>query len=300
MNKTSACFFSLVLGLMVLTAEAQFENDTVSLYRIETKDGNEYVGKIISHDTESILLATPNLGEIRIMKKDMIKLDRIESGQIRQGRIWYPNLQSTRYFFAPNGYGLKKGEIYYQNVWIMFNQFSFGVSDYFSIGAGIIPLFLFAGSPTPAWIIPKVSIPVVRDKFNIGAGALIGGVIGVDESGFGIVYGMTTFGSRDKNVSIGLGYGYAAGDFANKPMVNLSSFIRISPRGYFVTENYFIPIEDELIVLLSMGGRSIIKRVGLDYGLFLPIVQDMDTFFIIPWLGITVPLHKTKSKLPGE
>jgi hypothetical protein len=64
---------------------------------------------------------------------------------------------------------------------VLFNQGGYGVTNYFSIGAGILPVFLFGGGATPVWITPKFSIPVVIDKFNVGAGALAGTVLG--ESG---------------------------------------------------------------------------------------------------------------------
>jgi len=49
----------------------------------------------------------------------------------------------------------------------------------------------------------------VEDKFNLGAGVLGGVVIGQSNSSFGIFYEISTIGSRDKHLSIGLGYGFA-------------------------------------------------------------------------------------------
>lgn len=95
-------------------------------------------------------------------------------------------------------------------------------------------------------------------------------------------------------MNVGIGYGYLSGDFASSPLVNLSSFIRLSPRSYFITENFYIGIEDEFLLLLSLGGRSIINRISLDYGLFMPFYPEMDIFIAFPWLGITIPLHKAK------
>lgn len=162
----------------------------------------------------------------------------------------------------------------------------------------MVPLFLFAGSPTPVWLIPKVSIPVVKDKINVGAGALVGYVIGLEDGGgFGIAYGTATIGSRDKNLSLWLGYGYFSGEFADKPLINLCVLIRTSPKSYFMSENYFISFNNGYILLLSAGGRSVIKRIGLDYGLFVPLSSDMYSFFAIPWLGVTIPLSKPKSEI---
>lgn len=246
----------------------------------------------MSETNESILLKTENLGEITIRKSNIISISPVAKTQIKDGVAWFENPQATRYFLQPNGYGLKKGEGYYQNVWIFFNQFSVGVSDNFSVGAGIVPLFLFAGGSTPVWITPKFSIPIKKDEFNLGAGALVGTVVGEEESGFGIVYGVTTFGSRDKNCSIGLGWGYAGGEFADTPTITFSALIRTGARGYFLTENYYIDTGDEPLVLLSVGGRRIANRTGIDFGLFMPFAEGMDDFFAIPWLGISAPLNK--------
>lgn len=286
--------FAFLIGFQTFGQEAERK------HRIVTNDGNEYMGRIIRQDSLYIFLETENIGEIRISKEEVRSIDIIEKEMIKEGKVWYPNLQSTRYFFAPNGYGLKEGETYYQNVWVLFNQVSFGVVDYFSIGLGTVPLFLFAGSPTPVWIIPKVSVPIVEEKFNIGAGALVGGVLGVERSGFGLVYGMATVGSRNANLSIGAGFGYINKDWADKPLINISFFVRVSPRTYIISENYLIPTDDN-ITLLSFGARSLINRVGIDYGLFMPIYRDIEQIFALPWLGITVPLHKaSKDKLPVE
>jgi hypothetical protein len=42
----------------------------------------------------------------------------------------------------------------------------------------------------------------------------------------------------------------------------------------------------------SLGGRRIIKRIGLDYGFFIPFNKNMEQFVAIPWLGLIVPLRK--------
>ena len=292
--KNSAKFlfllFLLAISIQIIGQEAQ---DTTVMWKITTNDGNSYFGRIVQEDTVFMSLSTETLGTLVIRKSEIKAMDRILPTDIKEGKFWYPNLQSTRYFFSPNAYGLKKGEAYYQNIWIMFNQVSIGVIDNVSIGAGIVPLFMFAGGPTPVWVIPKVSLPIVKDKFAMGAGALVGTVLGAEESGFGIVYGLATIGSRNTNLTAGLGYGYLSGDWAKRPVITLSAFSRLSPRSYLITENYLIS-GDETIVLLSLGGRSIINRIGIDYGLVIPIFNEMESFIAFPWLGITVPMHKPK------
>jgi hypothetical protein len=277
------------------TESETIASDTVKLHLVETTDGNQYIGEIVFEDEEAVRLKTQGLGEIKLSRVYIRKIEPVDSEKLIGEEYWAENPQSTRYFWAPNGYGLKKGEGYYQNVWILFNQIAVGVTDHFSIGGGIVPAFLFAGAPTPVWITPKVSIPIVEDKFNLGAGVLGGVVIGQSNSSFGIFYGISTIGSRDKHLSIGLGYGFAGGRMANLPVINISGMTRIGKKGYFMSENYFIPSTPSL-VLLSFGGRSILNNIGLDYGLFIPIYEDLNTFFAVPWLGLTIPFGKKRNK----
>jgi hypothetical protein len=247
------------------------------------------MGKILAQDSVNVLFSTDKYGEINLLKSEIKKMHAIDMKKVKDDEYWDDNPQSTRYFFSPNGYGLKQGEGYYQNVWVLVNSFAVGITDNISFGGGVLPLFLFAGSPTPVWITPKVSIPISKDNFNLGAGALIGTVLGEENTGFGILYGITTFGSRDKNVSAGLGYGYIAGEWARAPMINFNVMMRTGARGYFISENYFFHTEGTTAVILSLGGRRIIQKAGLDYGLAIPIISDMGQFIALPWLGITIP-----------
>jgi hypothetical protein len=289
--KTKIGFAFLFLFILTLSVKSQTTSDT-TLVNIGTVDGNEFIGQIVIEDSLKIVIKTEKLGEISIFKTDIKRQEILEVQQIKEGKYWFPNPQSTRYLWSPNGYGLKKGEGYYQNIWVLWNQFAYGLSDNFSIGGGIIPLFLFGGTPTPVFITAKFSIPVVENKFNLGAGAIAGTILGEEETGFGILYGISTFGTPDNNVTFGLGYGFAGGEWASSPMININGMFRVSSRGYFITENYYINAGGENVVLITLGGRSIIKKAALDYGLVIPIA-DIGQFVAIPWLGFTVPFGKT-------
>lgn len=278
----------LFFCMSATTAYSQAKADSSRFCRVEIKDGNEFVGIMALEDSVNVVLETALVGKVTIPRTSIKSITWLKPSSMKGGKLWAGNPQSTRYFWSPNGYGLKKGEGYYQNIWVLWNQASVGVTDYFSIGAGIIPLFFFGGAPTPIWIVPKFSIPVVKDKFNVGVGAIAGTVLG-DGSGFGIVYGMGTIGDRNNNLTLGLGYGFANGDWASKPMITLSGMVRAGPRGYLLTENYYISTVDATLVLISVGGRTITKKAGIDYGLFFPVSSDIGSFVAIPWLGITIP-----------
>ncbi len=290
--KTVRSFLALIFVLILHTAvHSQNTNQDTILCKIETRDGNEFIGEIVSEDSLKIQLNTKNFGLITVQKTDVKSIELIDKKQIRDNEVWFANPQSTRYFWSPNGYGLKEGEGYYQNIWVLWNQFAYGITDNFSLGGGIIPLFLFGGAPTPIFITPKFSIPVEADKFNLGAGALIGTILGEPETTFGIVYGISTFGTPDNNVSIGMGYGFTGDGWASSPMFNFNGMFRLSDRWYFLTENYYINTGGEGFGILTMGARWMIKKAALDFGLVMPLGVDSG-FVGIPWLGFTVPFGK--------
>jgi hypothetical protein len=263
-----------------------------TLYRVEMNDGNVFVGEIVDQDNEKVILKSDALGQITLHRRFIVKIEQIINPILRMGDLWYRHLQSSRYFFAPNGYGLKKGESYYQNIWIFYNQYTVGLSDRFSIGFGTMPLFLFNFSPTPIWITPKFSIPLAEEKVNLGVGALIGDVIGDNTGLFGITYGTVTFGPHDKNFSIGIGYAFAGDEFLSTPLINIGGLLRVGRKTYLMTENYIISAGGETAGFSIIGGRSMINKSAIDYGLGLPIAPGMDVFLAIPWLGITIPFSK--------
>ncbi|MEN8249813.1 MAG: hypothetical protein ABFS32_12850 [Bacteroidota bacterium] len=263
-----------------------------TLYRIELNDGNVFFGKILEIDNEEVVFNNETLGTITLKRSVIVEMVQIVDSVVTKETMWYRDLQSARYFFAPNGYGLKTGESYYQNTMVIVNQFSGAITDNFSIGAGIVPLFLLGGA-TPVWITPKLSIPVVKDKVNLGVGSMIGYVVGESwGSSFGVVYGSSTFGKLDKNLTIGAGWVFADGETLNAPLINISGLARSGKKSYLMMENYII-IQNggEILTLSILGGRSMINKAAIDYGLLIPMSSDFG-FIAIPWVGFTIPFSK--------
>lgn len=280
-----------LLCVLTIAAQAQTTADT-TIWRIETLDGNEFVGKIIYKDTQHITIATTLYGEIVLLATYIKKMEPVKDAQLKNNELWMDNPQSTRYFWAPNGYGLRKGEGYFQNTWVLFNQASYGFTNNISVGLGMMPLFLFAGAPTPIWITPKFSIPIVKDLFNAGGGILIGTLVGENTDPVGLAYGVITAGNRDANLTFGMGYGFVGSDFGETPVFTLGGIIRVSRKSYLLTENYLISADGDGFTLLGLGGRTVWPRVSVDYGLLIPIAPDMEGLVALPWLSFVVPFGK--------
>ncbi len=124
--------FPLVLIWMIAFANlsesfSQTVQEESPVYFIKTRDGNEFIGKIVLEDNQKIILLTEKFGEVTIAKTDIVRREIIIASRLVDGVLWADNPQATRYFFGPNGHGIKKGEGYYQNVWIFFNQFTVGL-----------------------------------------------------------------------------------------------------------------------------------------------------------------------------
>jgi len=289
----AALFFVLLMSLSRpgFAQEVQIPTDTTQLSVVETKDGNEFVGYIIRIEADNIVVKTQNFGEVRVLRQSVRNIRPLEKSRIVEGDYWPESPQSVHYFFGPSGYGLRKGEGVYQNTWVFFNQVSYGVSDNFSIGVGIVPLFLFSGSSSPIWLTPKVSIPIKRDQVNLGIGGIFATVLGENTGSFGQVYGQLTLGSRDRNVNVGLGYGYAGNDWANTPLVSVSGIYRTGKKFALLTENYVFDTGDRNTVLLSFGGRFIGRKISVDAGLFFPTNTNGE-FIAVPWLGLSVPFGR--------
>ncbi len=275
---------------------AQTAQDTTSIIsQVQLKDGNAFVGTIVETNSSVLVIITERYGRLTLQQADISHVEVLNKAKMVDGALWGENLQATRHLWAPNGYGLKKGEGYYQNIWVLFNQVSVGLSDNFSMGIGTVPLFLFSGTATPIWVTPKFSVPVKKDKLNMGGGALLGTVIG-DDISFGIAYGLTTIGNRDKNITLGLGWGFGNDGWASSPTITLSTLVRTGPKGYFVSENYYIDAGGEPLVLISAGGRRMINKFSLDFALAIPFSQDLDSFIAVPFLGFSVPFGHQKKR----
>lgn len=271
--------------------------DTIATksFLIETKDGNEFMGTIFKQDDNTILLSTEIYGVVSIKSSFIKSINELNQDKLVLGDYWFEIPHATRYFYSPNGFGLKKNEGYYQNTWVFFNQISVGITDNISFGGGMMPLFLLRGAPTPIWFTPKVSFPVSKNEmFNIGTGVLVATVLGEEDTSFGLLYGTSTYGTRDNNLNFGVGYAFTGEGFSKHPTFTLSGMARVGKKAFLISENYLISGYNERFGIISFGGRSVQKKLAIDYGLIIPL-GDIGEFIGIPWLGITVPFTgKTK------
>ena len=274
----------------VSPVDSKAVSDSTTIWVVSTVDDNEFFGIIVERTDTFIRLKTDTFGEIDIPIDQIRRMRMLEEGRVVNGEVWNENVQESRYFVSTSGHGLRKGQGYYQNAWIFFNQAAVGISDYASVGVGLVPTFLFGVSEVPIWITPKLSLPL-GPKLNFGVGALLGTIAGIDEGGYGVFYGTLTIGSRDRNVSVGLGQGLNGAEFSGELVANFGVMYRTGRRFYILAEGAFSDLTNDGGGLAILGGRTVGKRLSFDFGLIIPVGDGGDGF-ALPWIAVSVPFGR--------
>ena len=262
------------------------ETNNTRYVRLFLQNGGMYEGEVLEIDESSFLINTLDLGKMRITKTDISSITYItadEVGRMTKGnRKGDLNPQPTRYFFAPSGLQLKKGEGYYQNAWLIYNQVSYGVSDYFTVGMSMTPF----GTGGTVKFGTQLS-----DKVNVSAGA-IALVSFTGDSPVGIGFANVTFGDERKNISISSGLGFSdAGD--NITLLNVSAMIEVSSSLWIITENYQIfqtssySGNPDNLTIISMGIRRASQKRDILWDYAWVAIPSAEVYF--PWLSCTIP-----------
>ncbi len=257
-------FFILFLGGTMNAQESQIKvkltiPDSTIIQILNTTDGSTLIGRIVEIGENEIQFET-TIGKLTIPIAKIENIKEAPVTSIKDGKYWFPNPNSTRLYFAPTGRMLKKGEGYFSDYYLFFPGFAYGASDNFTIGGGVS---LIPGVDRIFYFTPKIGIKATENA-NFAAGALIMRVSDFDDDNpiIGILYGVGTFGTTDKSFTIGIGYGFADGDLAEKPMIMVGGESRVSRRVAFVTENWILPGLDD--VLLSYGIRFFGEKISVD------------------------------------
>jgi hypothetical protein len=199
-------------------------------YAVELLSGSSFVGKLIAQRENELDFMTKDLGRLTVQKANIRRLQLLTTSQALHG--WEPVGNGTRVFFAPTARPLRRGEGYVQNIDIFLLGANYGITDNVSLGV-LVPVLPGFGFSVFA-LTPKVSFQV-QDKLHVGGGVLYASDF---RSGGGVGYGVATYGSADNNITLGLGYGFASGDFSNSPVVVVGGATRISRRISLLNETY--------------------------------------------------------------
>lgn len=256
-------------------------------------DGSTLIGKIQEVGDETIIFKT-DMGEITIDIEKIVEVKEISGSDIKGGKYWFTNPNQTRLYFGPTGRMLKKGEGYFADIYLFFPSVTYGLTNNITVSGGISIFPTEDFSEQLIYFTPKIGFNS-SEELSFAASALIvrvpdwfGDDDDINEDGdddivdvIGILFATTTYGTPDKSVTFGLGFGYADDEIADKPAVQLGAEYRLARRMSFVTENWVFPEVDE--PLISYGLRFFGENMAVDLALF-NVLNDDAIFPGIPYI----------------
>lgn len=245
-------------------------SDTV--WQIRLDDGTEVVGRVVSVEEGRITLET--VSGVRVdFATDQIREVRVARGRVVRGEYWAEDPNTSRLFVGPTARTVPRGRGYFGVLEVFIPFVGYGVTDELTVLGGSPFYLALAGEGVPPfYIAPKLRV-YDGERLDLAAGALAVFVPWDDaDLGLGVAYGIGTWGTPDRAVSAGLGWGYADGGFSAKPVAMIGFEERLGRSTKLITENWFVPGEDG--ALLSGGIRFFGSRLSADAGLVWAVSSD--------------------------
>jgi len=266
----------------VWSSGAQEQNQHESQFKIPqpgniqivtTSDGSTLIGRITEIAGDTIVFVT-EYGAMSIPANHIDKIREVPEEFVRNGTYWFPDPNSTRLFFAPTGRMLRKGDWYFADYYLFFPSVNYGVSSRVSLGGGL-SIFPSGSMKNQIYFFtPKVALKQ-SESVNISAGALVIKMpdnFDEDVQLISVLYTVGTYGSHDRSVTLGIGYGLVDRKAAERPLVVLGGERRLTRRIALVTENWIIPGIDNAFV--SLGLRFLGEGLSVDLALINTIGKE--------------------------
>src|SRR5687768_10717265 len=133
------------------------QQDTTKMYRITLNNGTEIFGTVLQMQDSVVVVEASDIGQIRLLKKNIKTMEKISEANFKDGAYWFPNPNATRYLIGPSAIPLKAGEGYYQNIYLVLNSFNVGLTDFLSFGGGFELISTFVAGEPIFYMTPKVS-----------------------------------------------------------------------------------------------------------------------------------------------
>ena len=250
----------------------QIEPDsTRQQVEIITRDGNEYIGEIVSENEQEIVLKTPSDITLTIPKNKILKRNEF-SGKVVEGKLFRPDPNKSMYMFAPSAFPIGDQKSYCRDFCLFFPSYNSGFGDNISVqlGAFWFPGMMIEDMPLVGSV--KISLPSFA-KVQFAGGIMYIRFPGFDDGtsmGMGFTFVTGTIGDNFTHASASLGWGYTRfeGDweFMDDPILVLAGNYRMSDNFALVYEGWFLP-DFEVDFQPMMGSlRFFGKRFSFDFG----------------------------------
>ncbi len=266
--------------------------DSSKIVVVTLLDGNKIKGFIEKENLEEISIKTDYVGSITLKRINIVSIvnyyenkdvpaaynnknpNNLEilkfggsASNNKKGN--YVTYKARHKYYINNNYiGLKKNELVYQNIWLLYNDWDYGINDNFSAGGG----FVFLGSLTTINLHLRSQMEL---KENLKLGAAYTVFIIPNNSSyatFGITSAGFTIGNQSKNITLSFGQGNIKSSDSKTNVSNtfnnfvyaLSGSYKISESTSIITDNFFMEKSD--MKFYSLGFRFYNKKTVLDIG----------------------------------
>lgn len=287
---------AILISLITCCALALSAQQSDSTQVIVMVDGSSYVGHVQSEDASQIILRNEAFGALTLSKVNIDTIywtpsDNIQlkSEEIVTEDFWFePPIRSIN-FLTETALPLEQGEMYYQNILLFGQKIGYGVTDHFTINAGMeFYTVLYDRGPPSLLIAPKYTFTEQTSSVQFAIGSNI--VLPNNNGGYdfgGTTYGVVTFGNTNHNLSIGSGMAFSEEGIYKYPIFQVSGQTRIGRSLSLVFDslsgNYDYDY-DEFINISSIMLRFMNRKLIFDLG----GVFSFDESFIIPMANFAI------------
>ncbi len=256
---------ALFAGSATAAAAEELESFVGKPVRLVTGGRESYTGRLyaVLDDRVELVLADGEI--IQILAEEIVDIEAIDPEAGRRGL--FQDAAANRLMVMPTGFPMEKGEFHVTDQEIMVVSGSYGVADFFSVWGGIsIPGFVLSG---------RFGFHVTP---TIGASAgVFAGVEWVDGSALLLPYALASFGSPDRNLTVGGAAVYSTTRTGFSGVVAaLGGKIVLTPTSALVSENWLIwdlaeGVYYPSLTVLGVAFRIAGNRVSWDIGAVVPL-----------------------------
>lgn len=294
----SVSFINYFLSIYAINAQeirdtkiTNTSNDSAQIVVITLNEGGAIKGIIVSKNSEEIKVNTDFAGIISLKRYNIVSIVEYNEQPVYQNRNNknsnnlnivkfggssnnsqkgnFVSYKASHKYYANNNYiGLKKKELVYQNIWLLYNDWDYGINDNFSAGGG----FVFLGTLTTLNLHIRTQIEL-NEKLKIGGGYTIFIIPGnTGYYNFSITSGGFTIGNEKCNATFSLGQGnITSSHTSDKPSNSFNNIIyaiggsyKLSESTSLITDNFYM--EKSNMKFYSIGFRFHGKNTVFDFG----------------------------------
>ena len=265
-------------------------DDPALVYAVTLTNATTLIGRITLVSADSVRVVSAAM-TATVARREVRSVRAYPATALHDGVLWPENPHATRLLFAPTAIPLRRGEGYFADFWIFFASAAVGVTDRFTMGAGMSLFPSDDFTDNLFYALPKYTV-VSQPRLKVALGALMASVPWTRSDdgnrrrqSLGILYGVATTGSPESNLTLGAGWGYVGGTLANKPVLTVGGQHRATKRIALISENWFVPFDNDVGGFVSYGVRMLGEKIAVDLALGSPVGTDTFYFPGIPLLG---------------